>query len=76
MAASTAPDGGATTPAAAPDTTTTTAFSFPLLPDTALIARLAPLGVTLTPALLDKPTPEFARAAFETLLVALAGVSR
>ena len=78
MAASTAPDAAAAAAAAtaAPGDTGGPAFSFPLLPDADLIARLAPLGVTLTPALLDKPTPEFARAAFETLLVALAGVSR
>jgi hypothetical protein len=52
------------------------AFSFPLLPDAELCARLAPLGVTASPAVLDKPTPEFARVAFETLLTALVGVSR
>jgi hypothetical protein len=71
--ATAAPGDGAPLP---PEASLAPAFSFPLLPDADLVARLAPLGVTLTPALLDKPTPEFVRAAFETLLVALAGVSR
>lgn len=75
----TAPDAGAS--GTAPSEVATTApppaqFSFPLLPDADLCERCAPLGVSLTPALLDKPTPEFVRAAFETMLVSLAGVSR
>ena len=51
-------------------------FSFPVLPDAALAADLATLGVPLPASGLAKPTSDGVQAACEALAVSLAGVTR